>query len=410
MAISSDVQNPDPHANGAPGPGEPPTAPGETATGDDAGHRQTRSPEPSGPKRPGWYVCVLLLLAAVSGGVAIFAYNELNGVRLPVAATASAMGPAAGTALGSVSLTGTRDDPVHFDLRAAFVRQLTVTGAGQGRALVKLPIPVSLCPQIRAQLGAGCSGSGVITLQSPVTFSWSAAAQLSSPGSVAVQGLYVGEPVSGPGESEVDISPTMASYPTLCVTVPTKPSLLTVTSGPRTFQYSFLTTGPNLSCDDNLSIMVGTGGGAPPVLDLGAVSGWELTASHATAATLQGFTGQLALHPGTTTVTRGADVTMRSAGLTAIAVTVSEGSASLSVHSWRACSVLTQAGELVPSLWTRETALSSPLLGGFVAIFVLGPLTAFMQLVTDRLKNWPGPSSWRRRQRAERTGADRAGS
>jgi hypothetical protein len=408
MAISSDIQNPDPQANGAPGPNELATAPGETATGDDTGPRQTRSPESSGPKRPGLYALALLLIAGICAGVAIAGYNKLNSWRLTVSATASASGPATGTVLENLSLTGASGDPVHWTLLPAYARRLTVTGAGQGQALVQLPIPLSACPQLGMQLGVSCTRSGEVTLPSPVTFSWSTPALFSSGG--VLTSLDVGAVRLQPGQTEVDITPTMAGYPSVCagVAVPTMPSLLTVTSGPRTFQYPFSPTGPNLSCYGGVSIMVGRGGGAPPVLELGDVSGWKLTASHATGATLQGFTGQLALQPGTTTVTRGEDVKMRSAGTTALAITVNRGSANLSVHSKAAASVLTQAGELVPSFWTRETAITSPVLGGFVAVFVLGPLTAFMQLVTDRLKNWPGPSWPRRRRRAARTGADRA--
>lgn len=408
MAISSDIQNPDPQASGAPGTGELSAAPGETTSGHDTGRRQTRSPESSGPRRPVLYALTLLLIAATCGGMAIAGYNKLNGWRLPVSATASASGPATGTVLQNLSLTGTSGDPVHWTLLSAYARQLTVTGAGQGRALVQLPIPLTACPQIQMQLGVSCTRSGEVTLSSPVTFSWSTPALFSSGG--VLTSLDIGAVTLGRGQAEVDITPTMAGYPSVCVAVPSIPSLLTVTSGPRTFRYPFPPTGPNLSCYGGVSIMVGRGGGAPPVLDFGDVSGWTLTASHATGATLQGFTGQLALQPGTTTVTRGEDVKMRSAGKTALAIVVNQGSASFSVHSKTAASVLTQAGEQVPSFWTRETAIASPVLGGIVAVFVLGPLTAFMQLVTDRLKNWPGPSWPRKRRPQARTGADRAGS
>jgi hypothetical protein len=406
MAIRPDYQGPEPQADGASGHAEAAaTVPPRTPRSDR-----------SGPKRPGWYAVALLVLAGICGGLAIFGYNELNSLRLPVTATASASGRSSGAVLGSLSLTGTHRDPVHWTLQSAYVRQLTVSGAGQGQALVQLPIPLLACPQIRAKLGARCSKSGQVTLPSPVTFTWSTDALLSSGGTM--NSLDIGEAAVGPGKTEVDITPTMVGYPSVCVGVPIKPSQLTVADGHGSFPYTFLMTGPNLSCDDGVSMLVGTGGGAPPVLELFDIGDWTLTASHATSALLQGFAGQLALQPGRPVVARGSQsVLMSSAGRTAVAIIVGAGQASLSVHSKAASSVVTQDGELVPSFWTRETAIVSPVLGGLVAVFVLGPLTAFMQLATDGLKNWPGPSwprritDWRARrkqQRAARTGAGRA--
>ena len=138
---------------------------------------------------------------------------------------------------------------------------------------------------------------------------------------------------------------------------------------------------------------IGPPGTLPPSFELDAINGLTLTAS-ASTGTLQGFTGQIMLKPGGTSVQGSPTVvSLRSAtadGLTTV-LSLMTGSQALTVNSPAAASVMTGGGELVPSEWARETVVFGPLLGGLVTALVVAPLGVALGVLTDALKRWPGP-------------------
>ncbi|MGO8956664.1 MAG: hypothetical protein ACLQFR_04740 [Streptosporangiaceae bacterium] len=337
--------------------------------------------------------------------------------------TASATAPASSVLVPDLRLTDANNGaPVRWDISNAYAKQLTVTGAGQGTAQIILPLARSYCPSIAAELKVTCSGNGELSLPSPVSFGWSDQELVSSTNGEAgsaASSVEIEETVTSPGGPELDISPDMRAYPSLCFDSPQRPSKLTISSGSNSYRHSFTGTEPSLPCT-GVSILVGLGGGAPPVLQLAGVGGLAFMAS-AQSATLQGFAGQLALDPGGTTVSNGPGAVIVCSKNAACPLTATVGigqvsqspdacplatttgigqaSQSLAVCSTAATSVITKNGQLVPSAWARQTEIFAPLLGGIVSALVVGPLTVFMQLLMDALKNWRGPN-YRRGKKA----------
>ena len=377
-------------------------------------HSGDGEPEGGGPARPVWYGSALLAIAVIAAGCSIFLYNWLSQWRWSVSVAATATAPANGV-IPHTLLTGDAGHPVRWSIGAAYIRQLTVTGAAQGTALVILPLPRAGCAAIAAQLHApSCTSAGQLTLPSPATFAWSGLVLADTNGAMdSAASVEVAQDEVGRGQPDLEVVPTPPGNPTLCFASPQGAAVqLTVTSGSRPYRHVFTGREPAVPCDQAVSIRVGLGSSAPPVLDLSGVAGLSFGAT-GRSATLQGFAGQLSLDPGATTVASGPEdvlVCDRSASCP-VTVTLSVGQSSpvgptcplapasgtgqtgqvLTVCSAAARSVVTRDGQLVPSAWARQTDIFAPLLGGFVTACVIGPLTVFVQLLTDALKNWPGP-------------------
>jgi hypothetical protein len=250
---------------------------------------------------------------------------------------------------------------------------------------------VSDCAKVKAKLGIACAGGG-ITLPSPAVFSWSPAAELTASGQTAGE-LDVQPSTGAHGAPSVLLSAANAR-PVLCFS-PLSPAKLTITIGARTYQQPFSGFSP---CD-GIAATIGSRGTRPPSFELDSIDGLTLTAS-APAGALQGFTGQITLTPGQTSVLGSPTVVaLRAAGADRVTGTFQvTGGQSLTVTSPAVASVMTGGGELILSEWDRETAVFGPLLGGFVTALVVTPLVASLGVVMDALKRGPGR---RRRGRPE---------
>jgi hypothetical protein len=85
----------------------------------------------------------------------------------------------------------------------------------------------------------------------------------------------------------------------------------------------------------------------------------------------------------------------------AASLEVGPGRQTLVIRSATASTVLTDTGELLPSMWDRRTAILAPLLGGFVGALVVTPLGVAVQSLMselDKLGQWVAGKARRRRQ------------
>jgi len=259
-----------------------------------------------------------------------------------------------------------------------------------------LPVPVSRCPEVTARLGGTCGVGGLLSLPSPVEFSWSTPQELTT-GSQTASMLSLQPSTGAHGTQSLIVSVTTSTRPALCLS-PLSGATLTITVGQRHYTQGF----PGFTLCDGMAAVVGSKGSAPPAFELADIAGLTLQAS-ADAGTLQGLTGQITLTPGGTSVQGNATVSLRSraaAGLSAM-LDITPGSQSLTVTSTAAASVMTSAGQLVPSEWSRETVVFGPLLGGLVTALVVTPLGVSLGVLTDAVKRWPVP---RRRGRKREAG------
>ena len=380
-----------------PAPAQPASA--QPASAQPAPDRDREPGRDEGPARPARYAGAALLIAVLFAGLLIFGYNQLNTWYRPVTLTAktTSLGSASlGSAgLGSASLgsasVSSADSAVQWSM-TGFVGRLTVAGPDTGSAEIMLPVPVSSCPAVTAKLGVPC-GTGGITLPSPAIFSWSPAQELSVSGQTTA-GLQIEPSTGAHGAPSVTVS-AMSGHPVLCLS-PLGPAKLTIAVGGHRYTQPF----PGFAACDGVTATIGSPGTLPPSFELDAIDGLTLTAA-ASTATLQGFTGQIMLKPGGTSVQGSPTVvSLRSAGAGRLTATLSAmtGSQALTVTSPAAASVMTGDGELVPSEWARETAVFGPLLAGLVTALVVAPLGVALGVLTDTLKRWPGP---RRRGRKE---------
>jgi hypothetical protein len=138
-----------------------------------------------------------------------------------------------------------------------------------------------------------------------------------------------------------------------------------------------------------LHVLVGPPGAGPPEIGFGGI---EYLTMHAWAPTgvLYGFAGTLELGQDETTVPTGSVLLCsRTAAcrLTA-AFSIDNASQSLNMSAKNATSVVTNAGQLVPSAWTQDAQEFVPVFGFIFTLFVITPLTAAIGVLTDALKEW----------------------
>jgi hypothetical protein len=283
-------------------------------------------------------------------------------------------------------LTGNGEPTVRWRV-SGYVGQLTVVGPPGGSAEIMLPVPISQCGTVLAKLRVKCGAAGLLTLPSPTKFSWSTAQELYSQGGLQMASELKLEPSTGAhGAQSVTMEMTDAR-PVLCL-FPTGRAKLTIAAGGHSYTDPFT----RFTACDGITAVIGSGEGTPPVLELGGIDGVKLTGS-APRGTLQGFTGQVMLTPGGTSVPGSATaVSLKAAGKgLGASLDVKPGSQTLSVTANAATSVTTADGQLVPSEWSRETVVFGPLLGAFVTAFVVAPLGVSVGVLTDSLKRWRGP-------------------
>ena len=331
------------------------------------------------PQPPGASGVIALVLAMIGASVAIFAYDALNQWRRPVAALVST--PSVST-LRHLTMRG-REGEVNWELVSATLTELAVTGAEKGTVEILLPLDVSVCEELAGVLDGECT-DGTVEVDTPVSLAWSTPQSLSSNG----QGLEGSSldlaPVGGvPDEVGLAVFSQTALRPSLCFNSPLDATTLTASRGPgqEPFTFPFDEGSAIVTCETALPLVVGTDGPQPPSFVLHAVDALMLEAVGPTAS-LQGFTGEVALTPGGTTALGSPTVLTVEAEASdplVASLELSAGLQSLTVRSSETTSALTDTGELVPSEWQRSPGILVPLLGGFVGAFVVTPLGVAVQ-------------------------------
>lgn len=352
---------------------------------------QQPTADPGGASsRTRWYVPALLVIAVVAAACAIFLYNWLSGWHWPVKVTASAtVLPLNARIPQDLSLTAGKGSPVQWVVDSGYIRHLTVSGPDNGTAEIILPLPRSWCAAIAAKLDSKCNGSGQMTMPSPVTFDWSNHEEFGSTDGLKVvsASLNITQAMAKHGGLHMDVWANTKTRPSFCFSSPQSANKLTLYSGARSFSHRFSGNEPTVFCSSGVSVVIPSA----PAFEFAGIGSFLLHAQ-ASAASLHGFAGQLQLNPGGTTVSGDpSDVLVcskKAACPLDATLGIGQRGPPLVVRSDAATSVITGDGQLVPSAWARKTAIFGPLLGGLVTALVVGPLTAFMQVLTDALKNW----------------------
>jgi hypothetical protein len=325
----------------------------------DAGEAGTRDQAP-----PSWSLgCLTLLAAMLLVGAMISFFGLLRDIRPPAVLMVSTRDL---TSLQDITLTGNTatHQTVRWSLRGS-VQQLTFSGLGTAVAI--LPLPIKDCQAMAGMLQGSCAGHQVV-LSPPATITWSQADMLFSPHTQSAASL--------------EVAPTRAGYvnlfaqgprpPVLCFDAPPQTVKLRVTRG----TLHFPATVPSLQtteCDQGLEVVIKTQGARNSgLIEMGSVLSATVTAS-APEALAQGFAGPIVLNPGGTTIIGSpSQVTMHAAGGAAVHATISTGTGgqSVNVSSGAADRVITSAGQLVPSEWTRKSDIVVPLFGAALTLAV----------------------------------------
>jgi len=333
------------------------------------------APAPAGRRsRPVWNGLGWLGVALLCAGALLFAYKGLNDsyVTAGLHATTNTLGA------GQQVILTDKDhgSGVQWTVMPGYVGQLTVEGPGPGQAEVILPLERKLCPALALKLKVTCQGGTIMSVNSPVGFGWSSPQQLNStPGGEVSASLDIQSSQAADGSVNIIVAPQTTSTPSLCFNSPLTPAEVTVTLGPYSFPHHF--TGSQIvPCSQGLPVLIGSPGPAPPAFELGRVTSLTLSAS-GSAATLQGFTGQIVLTPGGTTVPGNASVvslnSREATGLTAV-FGIAPGTPTFKVTSQAATSVMTDGTQLLPSEWTQHSDLLAPVLLGLGGAGVLSRL------------------------------------
>lgn len=325
---------------------------------------------------PSWSLgCLILLAAMLIVAAVISVFGLLRDYRPPVMLTASTRDL---TGLQDITLTGSdaARQTVRWSLSGS-VRQLAFSGFGTAEAI--LPLPVSDCAKMAAKLKATCTSRHQVLLSPPAAITWSRADAL-----YGDRGRQTA--------ASLEVAPTRAGYvnlfalgsrpPALCFDPPPQTARLKVKRG----TLRFAATVPGLQtteCGTGLAVSIGTPGARnSPLIEMGSISSVAVAAS-APEASAQGFAGQIVLNPGGTTIVGGpSQVTMRATGGAALRATVSTGTGGQSLDvSGAAGSVITSAGERVPSEWARNSSIVVPLFGGVVTLAVAALSGAAQELM-----------------------------
>jgi hypothetical protein len=285
------------------------------------------------------------------------------------------------------------------------VRQLLASGPADGMADVILPLPVSECPKLASELGTTCDSGGRLAIGAPATLTWSTAQTLQTVTPVSASGLDIASTAIRPAALTVTLSARTDQVPTLCFDWPLQAATLTISENsahplPVTFPGHRI-----VPCSAGVQLLIGTSGqGEPPAIELAGIGNLTIKAT-ATGADLQGFAGLIDLNPGGSKVLGSPTVvSLHSRASTPLSTDFQVGPSGqlMTMNSGAADSVMTDTGQLVPTEWSRQRALTVPILGGLVTALVFTPLGVAVQVLMDWLKKWRGPRGLRRRWRAFR--------
>jgi hypothetical protein len=353
---------------------------------------QSRVPAPSPPlapaqdgKRPRsvWFGLGCLVFAGVCAGGLLFAYTRLNHARVTADLTATANNLGPGQLL--ILTDPGRGSGVRWMMTPADVGQLTVEGPGPGQAEVMLPLDRSLCSTVAATLKVvRCEGGTIVSPDSPVEFAWSSPQQLDSmPVSQVSASLDIQSSAAADGSVSLTMTPQTTNIPSLCFESPLSPAKLTVSVGQHSFPHPF-SGNQIVNCGQGIPVLIGSPGAAPPAFELDRVSGLKLTA-YGSAGTLQGFTGQIMLNPGGMTVPGSSSIiSLRSRAAMGLTTTfVVPGTTTFTAGAPAASSVMTDGGQLVPTVWSQQSDVLVPVMGGIASLVVATPLGVSWKVLVD---------------------------
>jgi hypothetical protein len=358
----------------------PPSRPPSPSSAPDQDQDQDQDGKPS---RSLWNGLGWLGVALLCAGALLFAYNRLNDSYVTAGLDATTNNLGAGQ---QVILTDQdRGSGVRWMVMPGYVGQLTVEGPGPGQAEVILPLDRKLCPALALKLKVTCHGGTITSVNSPVGFAWSSPQQLNStPGGEVSASLDIQSSAAADGSVNMVVAPQTDTTPSLCFNSPLTPAELTVTLGPYSFPHHF--TGSQIvPCSVGLPVVIGSLGSAPPAFEFGRVTSLTLSAS-GSAATLQGFTGQIVLTPGGTTVPGNSSVvSLNSRGATGLTAVfgIAPGTPTFKVTSQVATSVMTDGSQLLPSEWTQHSDLAAPVLLSLGGAGVLSRLALSWRILRD---------------------------
>jgi hypothetical protein len=378
------------------------------------------------PPRSFWYGWLVLAFAGLFAGLAILGYDGLSHWHPAVtaAATTTDLGALQGVTMSSEAEWA----------QQGYVQQLDVTGPADGTAEVMLPVPASQCLTMAKALGTTCQGGNGLSISNTVSFTWKSPEEVSSDsGSPAPStGLTIAPALGTRGALGVTMLTQTGNVPTACFGAPAGAATLNVMSNGNTYHYPSGSSGSWLDvCSAGSSqtgIMVrvtlpgpGLGQGRPPAFDFGGIATLAVCASGSDGS-LQGFAGQIGLVPGGTTVLGNPAAVLLQAKPLLVSLDVGPNSelsapapcsvgpasssavcnvpaspGSLALCTAAATSVTTSSGQLVPSAWTRYSAVAVPILGGLVTALVVAPLGVSVQVLMEAMKRWRFQDPFRRR-------------
>jgi hypothetical protein len=377
-----------------------------------------------------WYGWLVLVFAGFFAWLSIFGYNRFSHYypAVTVAGSTHNLG-----ALQDVTMSAANGSLAWT--QQGFVQQLDVTGPAEGTAEVTLPLPAAQCPLMAKALGTTCQDGNALTIGNPVRFSWQSPQEVSSDGGSPANstGLTIAAALGTPGALGITMLTQTTSVPTACFDAPATGAVLKVTSGGSTYRYP---NGPGQSWQEACAAVPSSAGitvsvtlpgpglrnGRPPTFEYGGISTLAVCAA-GSDGTLQGFTGQLDLVPGGTTVLgTPATVLLRAKPLlvsldvgpnselsaptpcsagpapSSAVCDIPASANSLALCTAAATGVITSSGQLVPSAWDRYSAVTVPIFGGLVTALVVAPLGVSVQVLMDAMKRWRLPSPFRRRR------------
>jgi hypothetical protein len=379
------------------------------------------------PRRSFWYGWLVLAFAGLFAGLAILGYDGLSHWYPAVTAAATT------TDLGALQGVTMSSDGEWT--QQGYVQQLDVTGPADGTAEVMLPVPASQCLTMAKALATTCQGGNGLSISNSVSFTWKSPEEVSSnSGSPARSTGLTIAPALGTRDLGVTMLTQTDNVPKACFGAPAGAATLNVVSNANTYHYPSGSSGSWLdvcsagSSQTGIVVRVtlpapGLGQGRPPAFDFDGIATFAVCASGSDGS-LQGFAGQIDLvHGGTTVLGNPATVLLQAKPLlvsldvgpnselsapapcsagpasSSAVCNVPAPSGSLALCTAAATSVTTSSGQLVPSAWTRYSAVAVPILGGLVTALVVAPLGVSVQVLMDAMKRWRFRDPFRRRPR-----------
>lgn len=269
-----------------------------------------------------------------------------------------------------------------------------------GEVLVELPISSERCGELAQELKETCTGR-TITVAPPFEFRWSDPARLTKgTEEVARLDLEIEMAREEASATRMTLVTSSQQAPNLCFSEPPSKIEVRMVDGDGDDASETVRPGTDpLLCEDGVQLRVRDMSGADPLVGptgsnaqassivLASVSQLNFN-SLGTNSDLDGLAGRLSFFNLDKHVfNSAAHVISNSAESSPIntVITLGETGGRLSMNSDEVRSVLTDDGELLPTVWERLPQPLLALYGSLVTALVLPALIAFLQLARDRV-------------------------